>query len=345
MGLPLLAATIARARDEDDASTGRRWGMVIDLGKCSADCDACVRACRKENNVAAHGNEDWDVHWIRKVTVRKGNTPSAGPEKSVPILCNHCDDPPCAQGLPRSGHVQAPRWHSHRRSSPLHRMPILHDRVPVQCQAFSTTKRAMTGPTRIAPGVHTESPESCNLCAHRLDRGGRPACVEACENIGANAICVGDLNDPESAVTKLIASNPVKGLREDLGTKPKVFYMGPPRPVSVEEWDGNKNSNELRVAPPGTYLLLSLLALMAFAGLYSTYVMYTEGIYLSGMTNRIPWGLQIILAVFYIGLSAGSLVISSLYGIFGKIEYKPLRANRGLPGFPLPGGGPDVDSL
>ncbi|MHC4662528.1 MAG: NrfD/PsrC family molybdoenzyme membrane anchor subunit [Planctomycetota bacterium] len=71
------------------------------------------------------------------------------------------------------------------------------------------------------------------------------------------------------------------------------------------------------------FILLAVLALLAIAGLYSTYRMYVEGIYLSGMTNRVPWGLQVILAVFYIGLSAGSLVISSLYAIFGKKEYKP----------------------
>ena len=71
------------------------------------------------------------------------------------------------------------------------------------------------------------------------------------------------------------------------------------------------------------YLLALLLALLILPGLYSTYRMYEEGICLSGMTNRIPWGLQIILCVFYIGASAGSLVISSLYGIFGKLEYKP----------------------
>jgi molybdopterin-containing oxidoreductase family membrane subunit len=71
------------------------------------------------------------------------------------------------------------------------------------------------------------------------------------------------------------------------------------------------------------YALLAAFALLTFAGLYATYRMYVEGIYLSGMTNRIPWGLQVILAVFYIGLSAGSLVISSLYAIFGKKEYKP----------------------
>ncbi len=70
-------------------------------------------------------------------------------------------------------------------------------------------------------------------------------------------------------------------------------------------------------------LLVVVLAALALGGVYSTYLMYDQGIYLSGMTNRIPWGLQIVLAVFYIGLSAGSLVISGLYGVFGKSEYKP----------------------
>jgi Ni/Fe-hydrogenase subunit HybB-like protein len=71
------------------------------------------------------------------------------------------------------------------------------------------------------------------------------------------------------------------------------------------------------------YLWSAALAILVLGGVYSTYLMYAHGIYLSGMTNRIPWGLQIVLAVFYIGLSAGSLVTSSLYGVFGKLEYKP----------------------
>lgn len=70
-------------------------------------------------------------------------------------------------------------------------------------------------------------------------------------------------------------------------------------------------------------LLMLGLAVLASAGIFSTYLMYDQGIYLSGMTNRIPWGLQIVLAVFYIGSSAGSLVISALYGVFGRLEYKP----------------------
>ncbi|UCF35709.1 MAG: polysulfide reductase NrfD [Acidobacteriota bacterium] len=71
------------------------------------------------------------------------------------------------------------------------------------------------------------------------------------------------------------------------------------------------------------YQALALLAVHSLAGLFATYLMSQEGIYLTGMTNRVPWGLQISMAIFYIGLSAGSLVVSGLYGIFGKLEYKP----------------------
>ena len=71
------------------------------------------------------------------------------------------------------------------------------------------------------------------------------------------------------------------------------------------------------------YLTVAVLVLLVLAGVYSTYLMFAHGLYLSGMTNRVPWGLQIAMAIYYIGLSAGSLVVSGLYGIFGKMEYKP----------------------
>ena len=53
-----------------------------------------------------------------------------------------------------------------------------------------------------------------------------PACVEACEREGCGAIAVGDMNEPESNVSQLIANNSVKRIREDLGTEPKVHYIG-----------------------------------------------------------------------------------------------------------------------
>ncbi|MFH1574857.1 MAG: NrfD/PsrC family molybdoenzyme membrane anchor subunit, partial [Acidobacteriota bacterium] len=71
------------------------------------------------------------------------------------------------------------------------------------------------------------------------------------------------------------------------------------------------------------YVLLSVLAVLALAGVGATWYVSETGIWVTGMTNRVPWGLQIVMAVYYIGLSAGSLVISGLYGVFGKLEYKP----------------------
>lgn len=73
----------------------------------------------------------------------------------------------------------------------------------------------------------------------------------------------------------------------------------------------------------GYMVTVAVLACLAVAGFIATLVMHNHGLYLSGMTNRVPWGLQISMAIFYIGLSAGSLVVSGLYGVFGKMEYKP----------------------
>ncbi len=71
------------------------------------------------------------------------------------------------------------------------------------------------------------------------------------------------------------------------------------------------------------YLLLLVLALMAAAGAAVTWWASISGLWITGMTNRIPWGFQIVMAVYYIGFSEGCLVVAGLYGVFGKREYKP----------------------
>lgn len=76
------------------------------------------------------------------------------------------------------------------------------------------------------------------------------------------------------------------------------------------------NSFEYRV-------MMIIFALMAIIGFIATLYIINKGLWVTGMYNRVPWGLQIVMAVYYIGLSAGSLVISGLYGVFGKLEYKP----------------------
>jgi molybdopterin-containing oxidoreductase family iron-sulfur binding subunit len=220
----LLTAFSGGATPEGSTSVGKKWGMLIDLNKCGSECTACMDACRRENNVSFHGDSRWDNHWIRKVTVRKelGSTVS---EQPVLLLCNHCDKPPCAQVCP----VQA----TYKRHDGI--VIVDHHRCigcrycvvacPYNARYFNF-KDSHEWPNKDHPRRSHGVAEACTLCAHRLDEGRPPACVEACKASGAAAIAVGDINDPDSSISRLIAASPVKRIREDLGTKPKVYYIG-----------------------------------------------------------------------------------------------------------------------
>jgi len=72
----------------------------------------------------------------------------------------------------------------------------------------------------------------------------------------------------------------------------------------------------------GLCVLLGILSILALGGLYAFYLMYTKGHYLTGMNNQVPWGMPIVMTIYFIGLSAGSLVLSSLSAVFGQKEYK-----------------------
>jgi molybdopterin-containing oxidoreductase family iron-sulfur binding subunit len=198
--------------------------MMIDLNKCRPNCTACLDACRTENNVSLHGDKRWDIHWIRKVKL-KGEIGQTTVEKSVPLLCNHCDNPPCAQVCP----VQA----TYKREDGI--VIVDHHRCigcrycmiacPYNARQFNF-KDDEDWPNEDRPKRSHGVAEACNLCAHRLDVGKMPACVEACQNAGAGAIMVGDLNDPDSEIARMTSTLAVKRIREDLGTEPKVYYLG-----------------------------------------------------------------------------------------------------------------------
>jgi molybdopterin-containing oxidoreductase family iron-sulfur binding subunit len=235
--------------------------MVIDLDKCNK-CQACnvddqdrdvrrslslvpcVKACREENNVYYSDRPEdipYNAHWLRRVGVEQ-KIGSKTIEKSVILLCNHCDHPPCAQVCP----VQA----TYKRDDGI--VIVDHHRCigcrycmiacPYNARYFNfgaendDEKDAENDneawPNKDRPKLSHGVAEACTLCAHRLDVGLPPACVAACEKEGAGALSVGDLdfegdaNDPEGKVARLIADNPVKRLREDLGTEPKVYYIG-----------------------------------------------------------------------------------------------------------------------
>ena len=222
-GLPLYAVSKAYAGGETVDLSGKRWGMVIDARKCQEDCTACMDACRKENNVAFHDDPDFDIHWIRKAKIsRKAKNAKT---ITVPLLCNHCDHPPCALVCP----VKA----TYKRKDGI----VIVDKhrcigcrycliaCPYNMRMFNFKGNHEWQNQKVPARAHGVS-ESCHFCFHRVDKGLEPACVEACKKANHGAIAFGDLNDPSSEVSALIADNMVRALREDLGTKPKIFYVG-----------------------------------------------------------------------------------------------------------------------
>ncbi len=223
--LPILASCSSQEVRSDSPLTGKKWVMVIDLTRCREDCTACMDACRQENNVAWHNDERWDVHWIRRAHLRPKDESSGLEEKPVLLMCNQCDNPPCAQVCP----VQA----TYKREDGI--VLVDHHRCigcrycmiacPYNARMFNY-KDNEEWPNKEYPRRSHGVAESCHFCAHLLDKGERPACVEACEGVGAGALIFGDLNDPESEVAELVREGSLKRIRADWGTEPKVYYQG-----------------------------------------------------------------------------------------------------------------------
>jgi len=232
LGAPACACALPALGTESSGSQGTghssdlpRWGMVIDVTKCRDGCDACLAACRTENNLAPPENPATDIHFIRKVNIRRKHSESAV-ETPVPLLCNHCDNPPCVQVCPVTASFQRPdgivMCDPHRCIGC--RYCLIACPYNARYFVYAENHAEPTNPSlaKRSHGVST----ACNFCAHLVDQGKTPACVEACSQEGGNALVFGDLNDPDSEISRLVAANQARGLREDLGTRPKVYYIG-----------------------------------------------------------------------------------------------------------------------
>jgi len=201
------------------ANPGVRWGLLIDAEKCPSDCSACVTACSNEQGWENNGL-DTNPQWIRKVTLKDRET---GRENSLPVMCQHCENPPCVDVCPTGA--------SFKREDGI----VLVDRhTCIGCRycmmacpfkARSFVHEPVTGQKVNQPrGKGTV--EGCNLCVHKLDRGdGTTACVEACNATGNKAMIFGDLNDPDSDISKALASYPSIELRADLKLNLGVRYQ------------------------------------------------------------------------------------------------------------------------
>ncbi len=222
-GVTLMAFGGTPAEASSRADAGKRWGLLIDASKCSADCNDCVTACKTENGWGhdldhGHISEEQAPEWIRKVTLRDKET---GREVSAPVMCQHCEHPPCVDVCPTGasmkrvdGIVQVDKHIS---------IGCRYCMMACQFKARSFVHDTVTDQPVASPrGKGTV--ESCNLCAPRIDSGRIPACVEACEKAGHSAILFGDLKDPDSPISKALKDYDTVALRSDLELNAGVRY-------------------------------------------------------------------------------------------------------------------------
>jgi molybdopterin-containing oxidoreductase family iron-sulfur binding subunit len=222
-GVTLMAFGGTPAEASSRADAGKRWGLLIDASKCSPDCSDCVTACKVENGWGQdmeHGHIDPEQapEWIRKVTLRDKET---GREVSAPVMCQHCENPPCVDVCPTGASMKR-----------LDGIVQVDKHTCIGCRfcvmacpfkARSFVHEPVTDQSVNAPrGQGTV--ESCNLCAPRIDSGRIPACVEACEKAGHSAILFGDLKDPDSPISKALKDYDSVALRSDLELNAGVRY-------------------------------------------------------------------------------------------------------------------------
>jgi Fe-S-cluster-containing dehydrogenase component len=175
-----------------------RYAMVIDTRLC-VGCMNCVVACKTENNVPFGFCRDWITETLQ------GRFPDVRLEIRSE-RCNHCDNPPCVYSCPTGA--------SHRREGGF---------VAVAKEKCIGCKACMAACPYDARFVHPEGYVSkCTFCAHRVEKGQDPACVSVCPT---HCMFFGDLDDPESEVSRFLATRAHHTLLTMAGTKPHVFYL------------------------------------------------------------------------------------------------------------------------
>lgn len=176
-----------------------RLGMVIDTAKC-VGCSDCVVACKAENGVPAGFFRDWLTETLR------GRFPTPHLELRSE-RCNHCDDPPCVTCCPTgASHVH-----------PWGGVILVDHDACVGCKA------CIASCPYNARFLHPEGyADKCTFCIHRVEKGQDPACVSVCPT---RCMYFGDLDDPESEVSKLLASRRSHVLHPEAGTGPRVIYL------------------------------------------------------------------------------------------------------------------------
>ncbi len=175
------------------------YGFVIDNRRCIG-CHACSTACKSENEVPLGVARTWVK------TVEVGAYPDVHRRFQV-TRCNHCANPPCVRICPTTAMYQ--------------RDDGIVEFDKDSCIGCKSCMQACPyDAIYIDPDTHTAA--KCHYCSHRVDLGLEPACAVVCP---VHAIIAGDLDDPDSEISRVVASTQTTVRKPEQGTAPKVLYI------------------------------------------------------------------------------------------------------------------------
>lgn len=202
-----------------------RYGMAIDLKRCIG-CHCCTIECKADNNLPNN------VLYTRVLTIgsdamycASGTFPNVAVDYQ-PVGCQHCSNPPCVAVCPTGA--------SYKRDDGI----VIVDSE--QCTGCKSCLAVCPYDARTfidaepqyycdyamgddkAPSHEGNTVEKCFFCASRIDEGGKPSCMQLCPS---RARYWGDLDDPESEVSKAIEGREYVRLLEEEGTEPNVYYL------------------------------------------------------------------------------------------------------------------------
>jgi Fe-S-cluster-containing dehydrogenase component len=232
---------------------GFHWGLAIDLNSCIG-CNSCVIACQAENNVPVVGKEEVIrrriMHWI-KIDRYYSDNPDDPKVYFQPLTCQHCDNAPCENVCPVSATNHSSEGLNQVAYNRCVGTKYCINNCPYKVRRFNwyryTNNKAFDFNTASDLGKMVLNPdvtvrergvvEKCSFCVQRIqekklqaklenrtleDNEIKTACMQACP---AGAIVFGNLNDPESKVSKLFSDPRCYNLLEELHTLPNTGYL------------------------------------------------------------------------------------------------------------------------
>ena len=202
-----------------------RLALVIDLRRC-VGCHTCANACKMSNDVPM------GMLWNRVLTENcdvidgaEGTYPNLK-RTYLPIACQHCDNAACQRVCPVGATYKDDKG----------RIEVDYDKCigcrmcmaacPYNARVFNWSEPDYDPDFKYGDKDVVQRPrgvaEKCTLCKERTDRGEQPMCVACCP---ARARVFGDLDDPTSEASKLVAESGAVQLLPEKGTEPKVHYL------------------------------------------------------------------------------------------------------------------------